>query len=71
VCVCVCVCVASDIQHATRMPRTTLAFLACLAVPYSSTLPHKRHDFRKKKTVEHTISVLIFCTNFFLNHFLF
>jgi hypothetical protein len=34
------------IQHAKRMRCVILSFLSCLAVPYFSTLCHKRHDFR-------------------------
>jgi len=54
--------VALVIQHATRMPRVVVCRL--LTVPYFPTLLHKRHDFRKKKIIEHIVRVLIFCTIF-------
>jgi hypothetical protein len=42
-------CVALFIQHAMRMHHIMLLPVAFLAVPYFSTLPHKRQGFRKKK----------------------
>jgi len=53
--------VALGIQHAMRMPRIILSPVACPALQYFSTLPHKRYDLRKKK-IEHKMCVLIFST---------
>ena len=70
-CVCVCVCVgggASVTQHAKRMRRIRLPSVACPALPYFSTLYHKRYDFLGgKKFIEHKMCVLIFSTTFVWN----
>ena len=59
-----CVFVALGTQHAMRMRSVILSLGACPAVQYSSTLCHKRHDFRKKKKVtEHKLCISIFYTN--------
>ena len=42
---CVCVCVFSlVVQHAKRMRHVILSYVACVALPYFSTLAHKRPD---------------------------
>ena len=47
-CACAYVYVALLIKHATRMRHIVTSFVAPHAPPYFSTLPHKRHDFKKK-----------------------
>ena len=58
-CVCVCVFVALVIQHAKRMRRVTLSFVASATLQHFATLSHKKHDFREQVT-EHKKYVLIF-----------
>jgi hypothetical protein len=56
------VSVALVVQHATRMRRIILSFVAYPALPYFATLPHKGHNFRK--TLLNIKCVLIFSTIF-------
>ena len=64
-CVCVCVIVALVIQH-VKCKRRIISSVACLAIPYFSTLSHKRHDFRNRVT-EHKRWGFIFSTTFVCN----
>jgi hypothetical protein len=43
-----CVSVALVVQHTKRVRPITLSSMACPALPYFSTLSHKKHDFREK-----------------------
>ena len=56
------VLITLGIQHAMRMRDIILSSVACPVVHYFSTLSHTRHGFEKKKVIEHTVCVSIFCT---------
>ena len=61
--------VALFIEHATRTRYIVTSFVAPLASPYFSTLSHKRHDFRKKKSYW-TLNVFWFSQQRLSNTFL-
>jgi hypothetical protein len=54
-----CMSVALVIQHEKRMRPIIMSSVACLTLPYLSTLSYYRHDFRKKIT-EHKVCVFQF-----------
>ena len=67
-----CVSVALVVQHAKRMRRIILTYVACMAVPYFSTLSHKRQEYRKKKKSYRTQNACFhFLYNFCLKIFSF
>jgi hypothetical protein len=51
-------------RHAKRMRRIILSSVACLVLPYFSTLSHKRQDFWGKKITQKVMFVVIFSTKF-------
>jgi hypothetical protein len=58
-----CVFVTLAIQNAISMLRIIFPSVVCPAVPYFSTLLHKRKDFREKVS-ELKMCLSIFCTIF-------
>ena len=61
--------VALGIQRAERMRGIISSSVACLAIPYVSTLSHKGHDLRKQLYTTQ-MSVLIFSATFTRNIFI-
>ena len=61
-----CVSVVIVMENAMHMRRIILSFVACLVLPYFSTLSHKRHDFRKN-VIECRICFLLFFATFVWN----
>ena len=67
-CVCVCfttgawmqVCACVRVALASTQRAAILSSAASLVPPHSSTLSHKQHGFRKKKSTEHKMCVFIF-----------
>ena len=59
-----CLSAALVIQHAKRLRRIILSSVAWLAVPYFSTLSHKRFS---QKVIKRKMCILIFSTTFIWN----
>jgi hypothetical protein len=51
-----CVSVPLVIPHNILMRRIILSAMTFQALQHFSTLSHKRHDFQKKKVIEHRLS---------------
>ena len=63
-----CMFVVLVIHHAVRMRLVVLSSVACPAVPYFSTLPHKLRSIREKKVFEHKMwfdFLYKFCLKYF------
>ena len=58
-----CVPVALFIQHIKDMRSIVLSSVTSLALPYFSTLSHKRHDFRERKLLNIKFVFLMFSTS--------
>ena len=58
-----CVFVALVIRHEKSMLLMIFSSVACLAMPYFSTLSHKSRDFRENM-IERKMYVLLFPTSF-------
>jgi len=54
-------------RHAKRKCRIILSTVASLTLPYSTTMSHKRHDYKGKKYIKLKKNILIFYTTFVKN----
>ena len=54
-----CRCIALVFHHANIICHIKLSSVTCLAVPFSYTLSHKRHDFRKKRIIVHQMCAIL------------
>jgi hypothetical protein len=65
---CECVFVALDTQHEKKQTSYYIIICGlCPALPYFSTLSHKRHDFWGEKVIKHKMCILITSTTFVWN----
>jgi hypothetical protein len=62
-----CVFVTLVVQHTKDMRRIALSFVACLVLPYFSTLSHKRYEFRKNYWIKNASFGFLygFCPKYF------
>jgi len=59
---CIFCCVFVVLGSSTQCACVLMSFVACPVLQYFSTLSHKRHDFRKKKTVFFVVlRIVYFC----------
>ena len=54
-----CMSIALVVHHANSIRHIKLSSVTCLVVPCRYTLPHKQHDFRIKRVVEHQMFAIL------------